>query len=87
MTHSQIDCGVHAERCLFGRESLASAQYIVLVSGAGLLMADVAQRLLAAQGRVVWFTHREEMRSQVPRHHLTGVHKDVCGEEAKQVHT
>lgn len=87
MTHSQIDCGVDAERCFFGRESLASAQDIVLVSSAGLLMADVAQRLLAAQCREVWFTHREEMRGQVPRDHLPGVHKDVRGEEAKQVHT
>lgn len=87
MTYSQIDCSVHAERCFFGRESLASAEYIIFVSIAGLLMADVAQRLLAAQGRVVWLTHREEMRGQVARNHLTGVHKDVCGEEAKQVHT
>lgn len=48
-------------------------------------MADVAQRLLAAQGRVVWLTDGQEVRGQVPRHHLTRVDENVDGEEAEDV--
>lgn len=48
-------------------------------------MADVAQRLLAAQRRVVWLAHRQEVRRQVARHHLAGVDEDVDGEEAEGV--
>lgn len=48
-------------------------------------MADVAQRLLAAQRRVVRLAHRQEVRCQVARHHLAGVDEDVDGEEAKGV--
>lgn len=83
--YGQVEGGVHAQRRLLGREGLASAQNVVLVARARLLVADVAQRLLAAQRRVVWLAHRQEVRRQVARHHLAGVDEDVDGEEPKGV--
>lgn len=87
VTYSQVECGIDAERGLLGWESLAGAQDVVLVSCAGLLVADVAQRLLAAQRRVVWLTDRQEVRCKVPCHYLACVDKDVNGEETKGVDT
>lgn len=48
-------------------------------------MADVAQSLLAAQGRVVWFTHCEEVRGQVSSYYLACVDKNIHSKETKGV--
>lgn len=85
VTYSQVECSIHAECSLLGWEGLASTQDVVLVSCAGLLVADVAQGLLAAQCGVVWLTDRQEVRCQVPCHYLACVDKDVNSEEAKGV--
>ena len=85
MTHSQVECSVDAECGLLGWEGLAGTQDVVLVSRAGLLVADVAQGLLAAQGCVVGLTDRQEVRCQVPCHYLACIDKDVNSEEAKCV--
>lgn len=85
MTHSQVECSIDAECSLLGREGFAGSQNVVLVSCAGLLVADVAQSLLTAQCRVVWFTDCQEVRSKVSCHYLACVDKDVNGEEAKGV--
>lgn len=60
-------------------------QDVILVSCAGLLVADVTQGLLAAQCRVVWLTDSQEVGCQVPCHYLACVDKDVNSEEAKGV--
>lgn len=85
VTHSQVECSIHTECSLLGWEGLASTQDVILVSCAGLLVADVAQGLLAAQCSVVWLTDRQEVGCQVPCHHLACVDKDVNSEEAKGV--
>lgn len=87
VTHSQVECGVDTECGLLGWEGLAGAQDVVLVSCAGLLVADVAQGLLAAQCRVVGLTDRQEIGCQVPCHYLACIDKDVDGEEAKGVNS
>lgn len=86
-THGKVKSGVDAERGFFGGEGFAGAQDILLVSSARFLVADVAQRLLAAKRRVVGLAHRQEVRRQVTRHHLARVHEDVRGEEAEGVDT
>lgn len=85
VTHSQVERSIDTESSLLGGEGLPGSHDVILVPCAGLLVADVAQGLLTAQRRVVWLTHRQEVRSQIPRHHLAGVDKDVDGEEAKGV--
>lgn len=62
-------------------------QNVVAIPRACFLLADEADTLLASQSRVVGFTHSQEVRGQTPRHHLTCIHKDICGEEAKRIHT
>jgi len=56
-----------------------------LVACARLLVADVAQRLFAAQRREVGLAHRQEVGRQVARHHLARVDEDVHREQAKGV--
>lgn len=85
MTYGQVECSVDTECSLLGWESLARTQDVVLVSCAGLLVADVAQGLLAAQCCVVWLTDRQEVRCEVPRDYLACVDKDVNSEETKGV--
>lgn len=87
MTHSQVERSIDTECGLFGREGFASPQDVVLVSCAGLLVADVAQSLLTAQCCVVWFTDGQEVRRKVSCHYLACIDKDVNGEEAKRVDT
>lgn len=62
-------------------------QDVITVPRASFLLADEADNLLAAQSRVVRFTHSQEVRGQIPCHHLTRIHKDICGKEAKRIHT
>lgn len=87
MTYGQVECSVDTECGLLGWESLARTQDVVLVSCAGLLVADVAQGLLAAQRCVVWLADRQEVRCEVPRDDLACVDKDVNSEETKGVDT
>lgn len=87
MTYGQVECSVDTECGLLGWESLARTQDVVLVSCAGLLVADVAQGLLAAQCCVVWLTDCQEVRREVPRDDLARVDKDVNSEETKGVDT
>lgn len=80
-----VDGWVEAERCVFGGEGLASRCHQVGVAAAGSVLADVLQRGLATQSRVVGLARRQKMRRLVSRHHLTCVGKDGGGEEAKGV--
>lgn len=82
-----VDGWVEAERCVFGGEGLASRRHQVGVAAAGSVLADVLQRGLATQSRVVRLARRQKMRRLVSRHHLTCVGKDGGGEEAKGVDT
>lgn len=82
-----VDGWVEAERCVFGGEGLASRRHQVGVAAAGSVLADVLQRGLATQSRVVRLARRQKMRRLVSRHHLTCVGEDGGGEEAKGVDT
>lgn len=85
VTHSQVERSVNTECGLLGWEGFTGPQDVILVPRAGLLVADVAQRLLAAQCRVVWLTDRQEVGGEVTCHYLACVDKDVNREEAKGV--
>lgn len=80
-----VDGRVEAECCVFGGEGLASRRHQVGVAAAGSVLADVLQRRLATQSRVVWLACGQKMRRLVSRHHLTCIGKDGGGEEAKGV--
>lgn len=85
VTYSQVECSIDTECGLLGWEGLAGTQDVILVSCTGLLVANVAEGLLAAQCRVVWLTDRQEVGCQVPCHYLACIDKDVNSEEAKGV--
>lgn len=86
-THRDVKCGVDTESSLFGRKGFASPQDVVAVPRARFLLADETDSLLAAQSCVVGLTHSQEVRGQIPCHHLTRIHKDICGKEAECIHT
>lgn len=84
-THRQVESAVEAECRLLGGEGLACTEDVRLVACARLLVADVAQRLFAAQCCEVGLAHRQEVGRQVARNHLARVDKYVHCEQAKRV--
>lgn len=84
-THSHIKSSIDAERGLLRREGFAGVQDFILVPRTCFLVADVAQSLLAAQRRVVWLTHCEEVRGQVPSDYLACIDKNIHSKETESV--
>lgn len=86
-THSQVNCSVEAQRCLFGRERLSGPHDVIGVTSASICLADKLCCSLAAKSSVIGPANRQEMRSQTSCNELTSVDEDVRRKQTKYINT
>ena len=86
-THSDINSRVHAERSFFGGEGLPGPLHSSWVACADVALGDELVIEVTLCSCIVWLAHTQKAGRQRSGHHLTAIHKDVCGEQPESKDT
>lgn len=82
-THRCVQGGVNAQSSVFGGKGPPRLLYHFQVPGADVPVVDELVVRPAVCTGVVGLAHRQEIRGQVPRDHLSGVYKNVSSKKPK----